>query len=178
MQNIQSLSGSIRPAAHAKPSNSGFVRAVSLCTAVACLLACLAFYPSAAPTASAASNSMASLQNRLDKLSQSIAQHKKDLSNAKKREAAAKAMESELREKVTVVQGQISVLKGQIAQVQNQIGQTQQAIAQKEAEDRPKGDRRSQTSGTTSSSTWLLCSSCGTAAVWLCWPRCRICTSC
>ena len=124
----------IRPAAHAKLSNSGFVRAVSLCTAVACLLACLAFYPSAAPTASAASNSMASLQNRLDKLSQSIAQHKKDLSNAKKREAAAKAMESELREKVTVVQGQISVLKGQIAQVQNQIGQTQQAIAQKEAE--------------------------------------------
>lgn len=123
----------IRPAAHAKPGQPGLMRAVSLCTAVACLLACLAFYP-AAPTASAASSSMASLQNQLDKLSQSIEQHKKDLSDAKKREAAAKAMESELREKVTVVQSQISVLKGQIAQVQNQIGQTEQAIAQKEAE--------------------------------------------
>ena len=75
---------------------------------------------------------MSSLQNKLDKLSQSIVQHKKELSNAKKKEQAAKALESELKEKVTVVQSQISVLKGQIAEVQNSIGLKEQEIAAKE----------------------------------------------
>ena len=75
---------------------------------------------------------MSSLQNKLDKLSQSIEQHKKELSNAKKKEQAAKALESELKEKVTVVQSQISVLKGQIAEVQNSIGLKEQEIAAKE----------------------------------------------
>ena len=75
---------------------------------------------------------MASLQNKLNKLSQSIEQHKKELSNAKKKEQAAKALESELKEKVTVVQSQISVLKGQIAEVQNSIGVKEQEIAAKE----------------------------------------------
>ena len=75
---------------------------------------------------------MSSLQNKLNKLSQSIEQHKKELSNAKKKEQAAKALESELKEKVTVVQSQISVLKGQIAEVQNSIGLKEQEIAAKE----------------------------------------------
>lgn len=75
---------------------------------------------------------MSSLQNKLNKLSQSIVQHKKELSNAKKKEQAAKALESELKEKVTVVQSQISVLKGQIAEVQNSIGLKEQEIAAKE----------------------------------------------
>ena len=75
---------------------------------------------------------MSSLQNKLDKLSQSLVQHKKELSNAKKKEQAAKALESELKEKVTVVQSQISVLKGQIAEVQNSIGLKEQEIAVKE----------------------------------------------
>ena len=75
---------------------------------------------------------MSSLQNKLDKLSQSIVQHKKELSNAKKKEQAAKALESELKEKVTVVQSQISVLKGRIAEVQNSIGLKEQEIAAKE----------------------------------------------
>ena len=75
---------------------------------------------------------MSSLQNKLDKLSQSIVQHKKELSNAKKKEQAAKALESELKEKVTVVQSQISVLKGQIAEVQNSIGLKEREIAAKE----------------------------------------------
>ena len=79
-----------------------------------------------------AATSMSSLQNKLDKLSQSIVQHKKELSNAKKKEQAAKALESELKEKVTVVQSQISVLKGQIAEVQNSIGLKEQEIAVKE----------------------------------------------
>ena len=83
-------------------------------------------YPATAAT------SMSSLQNKLDKLSQSIVQHKKELSNAKKKEQAAKALESELKEKVTVVQSQISVLKGQIAEVQNSIGLKEQEIAAKE----------------------------------------------
>ena len=83
-------------------------------------------YPASAAT------SMSSLQNKLDKLSQSIVQHKKELSNAKKKEQAAKALESELKEKVTVVQSQISVLKGQIAEVQNSIGLKEQEIAVKE----------------------------------------------
>ena len=82
--------------------------------------------------AATAATSMSSLQNKLDKLSQSIVQHKKELSNAKKKEQAAKALESELKEKVTVVQSQISVLKGQIAEVQNSIGLKEQEIAAKE----------------------------------------------
>ena len=72
---------------------------------------------------------MASLQSKLDKLSQSINQHKKELSDAKKKESAAKALESELKERVTVLQDQISVLGGQIAAVQNSIGEKEQQIA-------------------------------------------------
>ena len=71
---------------------------------------------------------MASLQTKLDKLSQSINQHKKELSDAKKKESAAKALESELKERVTVLQDQISVLGGQIAAVQNSIGEKEQQI--------------------------------------------------
>ena len=80
--------------------------------------------------ASAATNntSMASLQSKLDKLSQSINQHKKELSDAKKKESAAKALESELKERVTVLQDQIGVLGGQIAAVQNSIGEKEQQI--------------------------------------------------
>ena len=71
---------------------------------------------------------MASLQSKLDKLSQSINQHKKELSDAKKKESAAKALESELKERVTVLQDQIGVLGGQIAAVQNSIGEKEQQI--------------------------------------------------
>ena len=71
---------------------------------------------------------MASLQSKLDKLSQSINQHKKELSDAKKKESAAKALESELKERVTVLQDQISVLGDQIAAVQNSIGEKEQQI--------------------------------------------------
>ena len=71
---------------------------------------------------------MASLQTKLDKLSQSINQHKKELSDAKKKESAAKALESELKERVTVLQDQIGVLGGQIAAVQNSIGEKEQQI--------------------------------------------------
>ncbi|MSC62352.1 peptidoglycan DD-metalloendopeptidase family protein [Faecalibacterium prausnitzii] len=102
------------------------MRAASLFLAAACLLLSVSVYPATAAT------SMSSLQNKLDKLSQSIVQHKKELSNAKKKEQAAKALESELKEKVTVVQSQISVLKGQIAEVQNSIGLKEQEIAAKE----------------------------------------------
>ena len=117
-----------RRARHAKPEPAGtrLVRGVSLCVATACLLLSVTVYPASAAT------SMSSLQNKLDKLSQSIVQHKKELSNAKKKEQAAKALESELKEKVTVVQSQISVLKGQIAEVQNSIGLKEQEIAAKE----------------------------------------------
>ena len=113
---------------HAKPvpGHSRAMRAASLFLAAACLLLCVSGYPATAAT------SMSSLQNKLDKLSQSIVQHKKELSNAKKKEQAAKALESELKEKVTVVQSQISVLKGQIAEVQNSIGLKEQEIAVKE----------------------------------------------
>ena len=116
-----------RPA-HARPSRhpGRAMRAASLFLAMACLLLTVSVYPAAAAT------SMSSLQNKLDKLSQSIVQHKKELSNAKKKEQAAKALESELKEKVTVVQSQISVLKGQIAEVQNSIGLKEQEIAAKE----------------------------------------------
>ena len=102
------------------------MRASSLFLAAACLLLSVSVYPATAAT------SMSSLQNKLNKLSQSIEQHKKELSNAKKKEQAAKALESELKEKVTVVQSQISVLKGQIAEVQNSIGLKEQEIAAKE----------------------------------------------
>lgn len=113
---------------HAKPApgHSRAMRAASLFLAAACLLLSVSVYPATAAT------SMYSLQNKLDKLSQSIVQHKKELSNAKKKEQAAKALESELKEKVTVVQSQISVLKGQIAEVQNSIGLKEQEIAAKE----------------------------------------------
>ena len=118
-----------RPA-HARPSRhpGRTMRAASLFLAMACLLLTVSVYPAAAAT------SMSSLQNKLNKLSQSIEQHKKELSDAKKKEQAAKALESELKEKVTVVQGQISVLKTQIAQVQNSIGLKEQEIAAKEQE--------------------------------------------
>ena len=118
-----------RPA-HARPSRhpGRGMRAASLFLAMACLLLTVSVYPAAAAT------SMSSLQNKLNKLSQSIEQHKKELSDAKKKEQAAKALESELKEKVTVVQGQISVLKTQIAQVQNSIGLKEQEIAAKEQE--------------------------------------------
>ena len=102
------------------------MRAASLFLAAACLLLSVSVYPATAAT------SMSSLQNKLDKLSQSIVQHKKELSNAKKKEQAAKALESALKEKVPVVQSQISVLKGQIAEVQNSIGLKEQEIAAKE----------------------------------------------
>ena len=108
------------------PGHSRAMRAASLFLAAACLLLSVSVYPATAAT------SMSSLQNKLDKLSQSIVQHKKELSNAKKKEQAAKALESELKEKVTVVQSQISVLKGQIAEVQNSIGLKEQEIAVKE----------------------------------------------
>ena len=113
---------------HAKPApgHSRAMRAASVFLAAACLLRSVSVYPATAAT------SMSSLQNKLDKLSQSIVQHKKELSNAKKKEQAAKALESELKEKVTVVQSQISVLKGQIAEVQNSIGLKEQEIAAKE----------------------------------------------
>ena len=116
-----------RPA-HARPSRypGRAMRAASLFLAMACLLLTVSVYPAAAAT------SMSSLQNKLNKLSQSIEQHKKELSDAKKKEQAAKALESELKEKVTVVQSQISVLKGQIAEVQNSIGLKEQEIAAKE----------------------------------------------
>ena len=118
-----------RPA-HARPSRhpGRAMRAASLFLAMACLLLTVSVYPAAAAT------SMSSLQNKLNKLSQSIEQHKKELSDAKKKEQAAKALESELKEKVTVVQGQISVHKTQIAQVQNSIGLKEQEIAAKEQE--------------------------------------------
>lgn len=116
------------PVRHAKPDPHGrtLQRAASLALACACLFLTISVYP-----ASAAS-SMSSLQSKLDKLSQSIAQHKSELSNAKKKEAAAKALESELREQITVIQAQISLLSTQIAEVQNSIGESEQQIAAKE----------------------------------------------
>ena len=78
--------------------------------------------------------SMSSLQNKLDKISASIKQHKTELNDAKKKEAAAKALESELKEKVSVLQSQISVLKSQISEVQNSIGVKEQEITAKQNE--------------------------------------------
>ena len=79
-------------ARHARPESprTRVVRAVSLCLACICLLVTATVYPASAATGS---SSMSSLQNKLDKLSQSIVQHKKELSNAKKKEQAAKALE-------------------------------------------------------------------------------------
>ena len=120
-------------ARHARPESprTRVVRAVSLCLACICLLVTATVYPASAATGS---SSMSSLQNKLDKLSQSITQHKKELSDAKKKESAAKALESELKERVGVIQDQISVLSGQIASVQNSIGQKEQEISAKETE--------------------------------------------
>ena len=120
-------------ARHARPESarSKVIRAVSLGLACACLLVTATVYPASAATSS---SSMSSLQNKLDKLSQSINQHKKELSDAKKQESAAKALESELKERVTVIQDQISVLSSQIASVQNSIGQKEQEISAKETE--------------------------------------------
>ena len=119
---------------HARPEStcSKLVRAVSLGLACLCLLFTATVYPASAATRS--SNSMSSLQDRLDKLSQSINQHKKELSDAKKKEQAAKALEGELKEKVGVIQDQITVLSSQIATVQNSIGEKEQQITAKEAE--------------------------------------------
>ena len=112
---------------HARPESprSKLIRAVSLGLACVCLLLTVTVYPASAATSN---TSMASLQSKLDKLSQSINQHKKELSDAKKKESAAKALESELKERVTVLQDQISVLGGQIAAVQNSIGEKEQQI--------------------------------------------------
>ena len=120
-------------ARHARPESprTRVVRAVSLCLACVCLLVTATVYPASAATSS---SSMSSLQNKLDKLSQSITQHKKELSDAKKKESAAKVLESELKERVSVIQDQISVLSGQIASVQNSIGQKEQEISAKETE--------------------------------------------
>mgnify|MGYP002517968249 FL=1 len=120
-------------ARHVRPqgARSKLIRAVSLGLACACLLLTATVYPASAATGS---SSMSSLQNKLDKLSQSINQHKKELSDAKKKESAAKELESELKERVSVIQDQISVLSGQIASVQNSIGQKEQEISAKETE--------------------------------------------
>ena len=75
-----------RSARHAKPAPAGtrLVRCVSLCVAAGCLLRSVTVYPASAAT------SMSSLQNKLDKLSQSIVQHKKELSNTKKKKQTRK----------------------------------------------------------------------------------------
>ena len=119
-------------ARHAKPEplRTRMMRGVSLCVAAACLLLSITVYPASA----AGNTSMASLQNKLNKLSQSIDQHKKELSDAKKKESAAKALASELTERVGVIQDQITILSGQIATVQNSIGQTEQKITEKEGQ--------------------------------------------
>ena len=114
--------------ARPEPARSKLLRGVSLCLAAVCLAASVSFQPATAAT------SMASLQNKLNKLSQSIKLHEQELNNAKKKEAAAKALESELKERVSVIQDQISVLSGQIASVQNSIGQKEQEISAKETE--------------------------------------------
>ncbi len=128
-----------RSALHARPetARSKAIRTASAFLAAVMLVFSVSLYPASA-------TSMSSLQNKLDKLSQSITQHKKELSDAKKKEQAAKALESELKEKVTVLQGQISVLKSQIAEVQNSIGAKEQEITQKKAEIAQKEDEIAQ----------------------------------
>ena len=73
---------------HAKPApgHSRAMRAASLFLAAACLLLSVSVYPATAAT------SMSSLQNKLNKLSQSIKLHEQELNDAKKKEAAAKAL--------------------------------------------------------------------------------------
>ncbi len=74
------------PPRHAKPSgHSAMMRAACAFLAAACLVLSVTVYPASAAT------SMSSLQNKLDKISASIKQHKTELSDAKKKEAAAKA---------------------------------------------------------------------------------------
>ena len=58
--------------ARPEPARSKLLRGVSLCLAAVCLAASVSFQPATAAT------SMASLQNKLNKLSQSIEQHKKE----------------------------------------------------------------------------------------------------
>ena len=72
---------------HARPESprSKLIRVVSLGLACVCLLLTATVYPASAATSN---TSMASLQSKLDKLSQSIDQHKKELSDAKKKESA------------------------------------------------------------------------------------------
>lgn len=66
---------------HAKPSrhHNRAMRAASLFLAAACLLLSVSVYPATAAT------SMSSLQNKLNKLSQSIEQHKKNCPTRKRR---------------------------------------------------------------------------------------------
>ena len=78
------------PPRHAKPSgHSAMMRAACAFLAAACLVLSVTVYPASAAT------SMSSLQNKLDKISASIKQHKTELSDAKKKEAAAKELEQE-----------------------------------------------------------------------------------
>lgn len=71
-------------ARHARPENprSRLIRAVSLGLACVCLLLTATVYPASAATNS---TSMASLQTKLDKLSQSINQHKRSFRMPKRR---------------------------------------------------------------------------------------------
>ena len=87
------------PPRHAKPSgHSAMMRAACAFLAAACLVLSVTVYPASAAT------SMSSLQNKLDKISASIKQHKTELSDAKKKEAAAKALEAlGCKGRVTVV---------------------------------------------------------------------------
>ena len=62
----------------------GMMRAACAFLAAACLVLSVTVYPASAAT------SMSSLQNKLDKISASIKQHKTELNDAKKKEAAAK----------------------------------------------------------------------------------------
>mgnify|MGYP000203469534 CR=1 FL=1 len=68
------------PPRHAKPSgHSAMMRAACAFLAAACLVLSVTVYPASAAT------SMSSLQNKLDKISASIKQHKTELNDAKKK---------------------------------------------------------------------------------------------
>lgn len=69
---------------HARPESprSKLIRAVSLGLACVCLLLTATVYPASAATSN---TSMASLQSKLDKLSQSINQHKRSCRMPKRR---------------------------------------------------------------------------------------------
>ena len=71
-----------------KPPAPRVVRAVSLCLACICLLVTATVYP--ASRRPRAASSMSSLQNKLNKLSQSINQHEQELNDAKKRKLPPK----------------------------------------------------------------------------------------